>query len=223
MEDYLSEQEQWEWIKSQVRDNGPAVLLAVALAVAAIFGWRWWQGHRDERQIAAGSRYMEMVQALERGDRTQALMLLGDLEREYAGTPYADQGRLMAARVYVDDGELDRATGELNAVAQQSRDKELAMIALLRLARVQIAQNKPDAALATVGSGAVTGAFAARYHEVRGDAYYAKGDKAAALAEYRSAQAGEGTDAALLALKIADLSADAPAAPPAARAGAPGK
>jgi hypothetical protein len=51
------------------------------------------------------------------------------------------------------------------------------------------------------------GAFAARYHEVRGDAYYAKGDKAASLTEYRSAQTAgaEGTDTTLLQLKIADL------------------
>jgi hypothetical protein len=65
------------------------------------------------------------------------------------------------------------------------------------------------------------GAFAARYHEVRGDAYYAKGDKAAALGEYRSAQqAGlEGTGTTLLQLKIADLDNGAP--PAAATAAVP--
>jgi predicted negative regulator of RcsB-dependent stress response len=88
---------------------------------------------------------------------------------------------------------------------------------------VQIAQGKPDAALATLG-GVKPGAFAGRYHEARGDAYYAKGDKAAALNEYRSAQAaGEGGESALLGLKVADLAADVPApaggAKPAARAG----
>jgi predicted negative regulator of RcsB-dependent stress response len=50
------------------------------------------------------------------------------------------------------------------------------------------------------------GAFAGRFHEVRGDAYYAKGDKTAALAEYRSAKAGSsGAGTPLLDLKIADL------------------
>ncbi|HKD54661.1 MAG TPA: tetratricopeptide repeat protein [Steroidobacteraceae bacterium] len=212
MDDYLSEKEQWEWIKTQVRENGPAVILAVALAVAAVFGWRWWQGHQDIGRLQAGDKYMQMVHALEQGNRSQGLVVLGELERDYPGSPYTDQAKLLSARVYVDEGQLDRAAGELAAVAEHSKDQDLAQVARLRLARVQIAQGKADNALATLGSGRA-GAFAARYHEVRGDAYYAKGDKAAALQEYRSAQsAGEGTDAQLLGLKIADLDAGAPAA-----------
>ena len=219
MEDYLSEKEQWEWVKAQVRENGPAVLLAIALAAAAVFGWRWWQAHQDARQLAAGGKYMQMIQSLERDDRTTALVLLGELERDYAGSPYTDQAKMLAARMYVDEGQLDRAANELAAVTEHSKDHDLALIARLRLARVQIAQGKPDSALATLGGGAEAGAFAARYHEVRGDAYYAKNDKAAALSEYRSAQSAgaEGTDSALLRLKIADLDGGAkPAAPPAA-------
>ena len=220
MEGYESDKEQWEWVKAQVRENGPAVIVAVALALGAVFSWRWWQAHQDARQLAAGGHYTRMVQALERGDRTQALVVLGELERDYAGSPYTDQAKLLAARVYVDDGELDRAAGELAGVAEHSQDNELAMVARLRLARVQLAEGRTDSALATLGgSAAGTGAFAARYHEVRGDAYYAKGDRTTALNEYRSAQAaGGGTDAALLQLKIADLAAAAPAATPAAAA-----
>jgi predicted negative regulator of RcsB-dependent stress response len=221
VEDYLSDKEQWEWIKTQVRENGPAVILAVALAVAAVFGWRWWQSHQDVARLAANDKYMQMVHALEQGNRSQALVVLGELERDYPGSPYTDQAKLLSARVYVDEGQLDRAAAELAAVVEHSKDTELSQVARLRLARVQIAQGKADNALATLGTGGSTGAFAGRYHEVRGDAYYAKGDKAAALKEYRAAQgAGGNTDAALLGLKIADLSAATPAvaaaAPPAA-------
>jgi predicted negative regulator of RcsB-dependent stress response len=218
VDDYLSEKEQWEWVKTQVRENAPAVLLAIVLAVAAVFGWRWWQGRQDARDLEAGSRYMRMVQSLEHGDTTQTLVLLGELERDYAGSPYTDQARLLAARMYVDEAQLDHAAAALGAVAEHSKDRELAQVARLRLARVQIAQGKPDSALATLGAEAVAGAFAARYHEVRGDAYYAKGDKVAALTEYRGAQTAgaEGTDTALLQLKIADLDNGTP---PSAAAG----
>ena len=164
-----------------------------------------------------------MIQALERSDRTQALVLLGELERNYGSSPYADQARLLAARVYVDEAQLDHAANELTTVLEHSKDHELALIARQRLARVQIAQGKPDSALATLGAVADPGAFAARYHEVRGDAYYAKGDKVAALGEYRSAQsaAGEGGDNTLLQLKIADLDSGAPTAAPTTAATAP--
>jgi predicted negative regulator of RcsB-dependent stress response len=222
VDDYLSEKEQWEWLKAQVRENAPAALLAIVLVAAAVFGWRWWQGHQDTRHLQAGGKYMQMVQALEHDDRTQALVLLGELQRDYADSPSTDQARLLAARVYVDEAQLDHAASELGAVAEHSKDRDLVLVARLRLARVQIAQNKPDSALATLGAASDAGSFAARYHEVRGDAYYSKGDKAAALTEYRSAQSagGEGTESGLLQLKIADLLNGA-APPPAAAASTP--
>src|SRR5205823_9301260 len=74
--------------------------------------------------------------------------------------------------------------------------------------------------LATL-NGVEPGAFAPRYHEVRGDAYYAKGDKANALKEYRSARTldiGGVTDTSLLDLKISDLVADASPVPSPAKA-----
>jgi predicted negative regulator of RcsB-dependent stress response len=219
VEDYLSEKEQWEWIRAQVRENGPAVILAVAVVAAGVFGWRWWQGHLDAGRLEAGAKYTQMVQALDGGDRSRALVLFGELERDYAASPYTDQARLLAARLYVLGGELDRAAGELVAVAERSKDRDLALVARLRLARVQIAQGKLDGALATLNA-VQPGAFGAHFHEVRGDAYYAKGDRAAALKEYRSAQAA-GSDS-LLGLKIADLAAAAPAAAPAAKSTAAG-
>lgn len=221
MDDYLSEKEQWEWVKTQVRENAAAVIIAIALAVVAVFGWRWWQARLDQERLAAGAKYMQMVQALEGGDRTQALVALGELEREHASSPYTDQAKMLAARMYVDEGALDKAAGELSGVAGTSKDHDLALIARLRLARVQISQGKPDMALATLAQ-AQPGSFAGIYHEVRGDAYYAKGDKPNALAEYRSAQAGgDSGDSALLGLKVADLSAANANGGPANKSGAP--
>jgi predicted negative regulator of RcsB-dependent stress response len=77
---------------------------------------------------------------------------------------------------------------------------------------VQISQQKPDDALATL-NGVDPGAFGPRYHEIRGDADLAKGDKAGALSEYRVARSmdmgGGAGNNSLLDLKISDLVADA--------------
>jgi predicted negative regulator of RcsB-dependent stress response len=213
VEDYLSEKEQWEWLREQFKQNAPSVIAAIAITAAALFGWRWWQAHQDAARVAASARYTQIVAALDHGDRGQAFTLMGELERTYAASPYTDQARLLAARLYVESNELDKANAELTAVMQNSKDPSLALIARLRLARVQIAQGKAADALVTL-NGANPGAFAGRYHEARGDAYFARGDKVTALAEYRSAQAANtGGDSALLNLKVADLAANAPAAP----------
>lgn len=211
MSEYLSEKEQWEQIRTWVRENGLWVVAGVALAAAALQGWRWWQARLDARGVQASAVYLRMIEALEKGDRAQGFLRLGELERDYPSSPYADQGKLLAARVYVEGNELDKAAHELETVARDSKDRALALVARMRLARVEISQGKPDQAIATLNA-AEPGAFAPRYHEVRGDAYYAKGDKTDALKEYRSAAGSPDLgDAALLNLKISDLAADAPA------------
>lgn len=218
MTDYLSEKEQWEQIREWVRVNGLWIVAGVAVGAAGLFGWRQWQAYRDTRALRAGGEYTQIVRALEKGDRTEAFVHLGELERTYPSSAYADQGRLLGARVYLASGQLDQAAGELESVSEHSRDHELALVARLRLARVRIAQGKPDAALATLNPSEA-GAFGPLYREARGDAYYAKGDKAAALTEYRAAAAGTAQTAAadpLLDLKIADLAANAPSASAAA-------
>jgi predicted negative regulator of RcsB-dependent stress response len=209
--EYLSDKEQWELIRAAIRDNWLSVVVVLALAISAFEGWRWWQGHLDTRGVQASAAYTRMIDALEKGDRTQGFTLLGQLERDYPSSPYTEQAKMLAARIYVEGNELDKAVRELETVMKDSKDHELALVARMRLARVEIAQGKPDVALATLAA-AEPGAFAGRYAEVRGDADYAKGDKAAALKEYRSAAAGAEGDAALLNLKIADLAAEAPPA-----------
>jgi predicted negative regulator of RcsB-dependent stress response len=221
VESYLSEKEQWEAIKGWFRENGLWIVAGIAVGALGIGGWRWWDSHLDQVGREASGKYEQMLTALGRGDRTEALVLLGDLEHNYSSSPYVDQGKLAAAGVYVNVNELDKANTELQAVIQHSKDPHLVLLARLRLARVQIARQKPDDALATL-NGVEPGAFASRFHEVRGDANYAKGDKAGALTEYRAARGmdmGSGvTDTSLLDLKISDLVADAAPSPSTAKA-----
>jgi len=228
VEEYLSEREQWDQIKAWLRDNGLWIVAGVVVGALGLGGWHWYGDHVDSIGAEASTKYTQVIEAFGKGDRTQAFVLLGELERDYSSSPYVDQGKLMAARVYVDGGDLDKAAAELQAITDHSKDTDLALIARLRLARVQIAQKKPDAALATL-NGVKPGAFEPRYHEVMGDAYYAKGDKAAALKEYLSAKVGDfgdSPDSQGLDLKISDLSAESPhamaqtATPPAVSAAA---
>jgi predicted negative regulator of RcsB-dependent stress response len=219
LSEYLSEKEQWEEIKTWIRENGIWIVVGTLMAVAGVGVWQWWNGHIDQVNGEANAKYEEMITDLGRKDESGALVLLGTLERDYAATPYVDQARLAFARVYVESRRLDEAVTELQTVMDHSKDKQLALIARLRLARVQISQQKPDDALATL-NGVDPGAFGPRFHEVRGDADLAKGDKAGALSEYRAAHSLDsgGAGSSLLDLKISDLMADAAPLPAPAKA-----
>jgi predicted negative regulator of RcsB-dependent stress response len=218
VDDYLlSEREQWEALKRWMRENGPAILAGVAVAALGFGGYHWWQARENAADLAAGAMYVQMENAFAQGNRTQAFIYLGLLERQYPSSPYADQAKLASAKAFVEDGDLTRSADELQDVMQHSRDSVLRLIARQRLARVQIAQHQPSEAIATL-NGADPGALAPQYAEARGDAYYAMGDKSAALAQYRLARAtnaGGETGSGLLDLKISDLAADVatPAAP----------
>jgi len=217
VDEYLTEKEQWERIIAGARAYAPWALVGVAIGALAIGGWRWWQARSERLGLEASAQYEQVLTAFDQGNRDRGLALIDQLQREHAGSPYLDQANLAAARVLVEAAELDRAAQRLSSVVEHSRDPQLATIARLRLARVQIALGKPDEALKTLAA-APGEAFAGRYHEVRGDAYYAKHDPAAALTEYRAARSASapGSDNQLLTLKIDDLTQNA--APAAAAA-----
>lgn len=223
IDDYYNEEEQWERVKRWLRENGPWLIAGIIIGLGALAGWRWWEARVERRHVEASEAYQQILQNLERGNRAAALKAVDELRAEYASSAYADQSDLLAARVHVDAGEFGPAAERLTRVMNDSDDPQLQLVARLRLARVQIAQNNADAALKTLDA-AEPGGFAARYAEVRGDALFAKGDRAGALASWKKAQglSGKGGDVPPtvdlegLQLKIWDLESDGVTAPAAA-------
>ena len=206
MDDYLSEQEQWERLKGWLKQNGPWAVAGIAIAAAGLSGWRWWQARAEQRLLTAAAEYQQLLAEFGRNDLAAAERHADALVAAYPGTGYAEQAELAAARVEMENGKAAAAMERLQRVMQHATDPGLALTARLRLARVQVDQNQADAALATL-AGAEAGAFAPRFAEVRGDALLAKGDRAGALAAYRQARAAgaAGTNVDLLDLKINDL------------------
>lgn len=207
MDDYLTERDQWDALKTWLKENGAWIVAGVLLGLLLLYGWRWWQERVTTRAQAAATRYSDVLEALARNDRARADQLTAALGKDYGETPYVDQAQLLLARADVDSGSLDEAAKRLERVAASSDDRELRSVARLRLARVQLMQQKADAALATLAQGEA-GAFVPAFEEVKGDALLAKGDRAGALAAYR--KAAEATEPALidhglLQLKINDL------------------
>ncbi|MCP5328438.1 MAG: tetratricopeptide repeat protein [Sinobacteraceae bacterium] len=223
VDDFYSEEEQWERVKQWLRENGPWLLLGVVLGLGALGGWRWWQERVEQQALTASATYSQILEAFERGDRTRGMSLIDDLRRDHDSSPYADQADLLAARSLVEESELGKAVERLTRVMNKSRDEQLRLVARLRLARVQLAQGNPDIAMATL-DGAAPGAFAARFEEIRGDVLDAKGDKPAAVRAWRKALETDvdgSVDRRAVDLKITDLLADgivADDAPPAAAA-----
>jgi predicted negative regulator of RcsB-dependent stress response len=208
-EEFLTDDEQLEAVKHLIVEYAPWLIGGVLVGAGVFFGIRYFESYTNERAFKAAAQFSAMSAALQSNNRTSSRQIADGIIKDYASSPYADQAQLALARLDVDDGQLDKAIAPLTQIMNESKDTELRQIARLRLARVLTDQGKSDEAIKTLAEP-MPAAFAARYHEVRGDAYYAKKDIAAALTEYQAALGAadsSGTSAALLELKIQDLGA----------------
>jgi predicted negative regulator of RcsB-dependent stress response len=208
-EEYLTDDEQLEAVKHMMTEYAPWLIGGVLAGAAVFFGLRYFDSYTNERALKAAAQFSAMTGALQANDQTRSRQIADALIKDYASSPYADQAQLTLARLDVDDGQLDKAVVPLTHVMNESKDTELRQIARLRLARILTDQGKADQAIKTLPEPAPA-AFAARYHEVRGDAYLAQKDTSHAAAEYQAALAAADTgvvDASLLELKIQDLGA----------------
>ena len=217
-EEYLTDDEQLEVVKHAFKEYAPWIIGGVLIGAGVFFGIRYYQNYVNERALKAAAQFSAMTAALQSNDKPKSRELADGLIKDYAKSPYADQAQLTLARLDVDEGQLDKAIAPLTKVMNESKDTELRQIARLRLARILTDQGKPDEAIKSLPDP-IPAAFAARYHEVRGDAYFAKQDIPHAVAEYQAALGAadaSGINAALLELKIQDLGAILP--PPVAKA-----
>ena len=192
MDEYLSEKEQIERIRDWWRENGWYLVAGAALGAAALIGLNQYRGYTEQQAEQAAALYLDLQNVLEDDDRAAADALLSELREEYPSSPYTDHAGLLLAGTYI-VSEPARAARELRYVMENTEDDELSLIARLRLARVLIYQESFDEALQLLDITGL-GQFAAQYSEVKGDAYYARGDIDAARMAYAEALSSPGAE-----------------------------
>jgi predicted negative regulator of RcsB-dependent stress response len=213
-EEYLTDDEQLEAVKRAFSEYAPWILGGVVLGVGGWYGIGYYRSHQNALAMQAADQFTQMTNALQMNDGEKSLQIANGIIKNYPKSPYADQAQLTIARIDVEKGKPAEAEAPLTEVMNNSKDSELKQIARLRLARILIDQGKPDDAIKTLAQG-TPGSFAGHYHEVHGDALYAKKDIPGAIAEYKQALASSdgGADAALLELKLTDLTSNEKAKP----------
>jgi predicted negative regulator of RcsB-dependent stress response len=205
VDEYLSEKEQIEAIRTWWRENGWYLVGGAAVAAIAYFGYNQYQAYRNGQAEQAAALYLRMQETFE-DDRPGADDLLAQLASEFPDSPYTDHARLLiASESLISDPA--RAVEELRTVMTTSGDPGLAMVARLRLARVLAYQERYPEALELL-TVAEAGNFSARLNELLGDIHVALGDAAAARRAYTVAlteQGAETLDQNLLQMKLGDL------------------
>jgi predicted negative regulator of RcsB-dependent stress response len=187
----LDEQEQLDQVKAFWAKWGNVITWAVtaaALIFAAYYGYKYYQ--RSETQKAAPLfEQLEKAATDVKADAKNPQLvadLATKLTAEYAGTPYAQMGALLAAKVQAELGKGKESQALLQWTMDKAKDPEYSHLARLRLAGALLDENKSAEALALLSATAPKG-FEALYADRRGDALAASGKTVDAVTEYQKA------------------------------------
>jgi len=206
VDDLQSEEEQLQEMRAWWTEYGRYVIAGVVIAVGLLFGFNQYQSSKLVAQVEASVLYESLTEHVADGDLDDAESVAEDLATNYANTAYAAQSNLAMAKLYMDKNRDQDAADVLNELLVMRGNKALKQIGRLRLARIFLYQDKAQEVvdlLADQGDGA----FAALFAEVRGDAFAALGQVAAAGDEYRIALAdtSQTINRGVVQMKLVDL------------------
>jgi predicted negative regulator of RcsB-dependent stress response len=205
--DAYDDYEQSERVQKWLKQNGLSIVVGVVIGLVGIFGVQEWRNHKAAHQAAASELYQELQPLLDTGNSNAVDVVMQHLMTDYADTPYAMFAVSDRARHQVEAKQFDKALESLNWAEQHAPSPELKALVDLRIARVQLAQDHAQDALATLDR-IPADSYAMVGQELRGDVLVKLGRRDEALKAYQAAvkamgpQAREGNE---VQMKIDDL------------------
>ena len=203
---YDTEEEQLEALKSW-KENGQSSLVGVALGVALILGWNYWQSYKREQAEQASNLYDQFMKAALENKKDSVDKLAETLQTQFKGTEYASFTGLLQAKLKAEQGDLAGAKELLKKLAADS-NKELSNIAKLRLVRLMLASGEYEQGLQLISEvdPSTESSFSGNYDELTGDLLVTLDRLDEARTAYEKALRS-GHQSPLLKIKIDDLTA----------------
>jgi len=207
MEIYNTEEQQVEAIKRFWKQNGLSIIAGVALGLAGLYGFRYYQAQQVATIQGQSAQYAALIEkiAVEGTDKPAWQIEAQTFIEANPGSSYAVLSALLAAKEAVLAKDYGVAEKQLSWVIANTKSSEIIAVATLRLARVQTEQANYEAALATLNA-TLPKSFTAQQQELKGDVLLKSGDEAKAKAAYQAAlAAAEDGKSPLLQVKLNEL------------------
>ncbi|MBO9479826.1 tetratricopeptide repeat protein [Salinisphaera sp. G21_0] len=228
---YQSDEEQVQLLKNLWKDYGQPVVLGVAMTLAAVSGYQYWQKTQQQEIAEASSLYQNLLDTISNGSsleqqapfsaplteeqKATVSHVVSSLQKDHGSSQYAAFATLFLAQQQVQDNQLSAARASLEWVLAQKPAAEIQTMASVRLARVLISESSGNGQqaldiLTRLNAGK---SYEATVESAKGDAYLAVGDRKQAEMAYRKAVDAareNGLNRPLLQLKLDDLAAMSP-------------
>lgn len=209
MADTYNEDDELSRVVAWLKANGAALVIGVALGLAIIVGWQWWNARVDNRAQAAAQLYGSVAEQVEAGQITDPVRAkVEQLKQDYSGSPYAANAAFKLAARAMEQKQYDQAISQLDWVIENSDSVPTRNVARLRKARALWSKGEAEAALKSLDAKRPD-SFERLFAELVGDIQAARGNRPAAHAAYQRAAAAVagGGAAGVLQRKLAQTAA----------------
>ncbi len=200
----IAEDEDLVRAKAWWKENGSSIIGGVLIGTVMVVGYNFWQSYQEKHASEVAALYANYNNSPDDSAALDALLEVDDK------ATYTQLARLTAAKVAMEADDLELSESLLQGILSSQSDDSLRSVAVLRLANVYLANDKPDAALDLLDAqpGAGLPLFQARVQELQGDTYLLKGDAEKAASFYESSIAAMqllGQPYVLIQLKLDNL------------------
>lgn len=203
MEIYSTEEQQEQAIIGFLQRYWIAFVAVIVIVIAASVGWYLYQDHQDGKSLKASAAFEAIMQS--KADN-KVVQLQSFINKYPDANSYPYMARMILAKSFVNENKYQQAADALSVVTQKA-DEPLRSLAMLRLARVQLALKKDKDALATL-DGVSGKSYKGSVEALKGDIYVAQGHFGKARDAYQQAIAdGNGSDPSLQ-LKLDNLAGE---------------
>lgn len=206
MQANMSDKEQVQVIKDWWKKNGTFIIFVIAFFLITNVAIRYYKHHKEQMQEQASTAYTQLINSQMQHKNVEVKLFADDLMKNYSRSVYAGFAAMILAKENVEQNKLDEALKNLQWVIDHSKNKDVKTIAKIRIARIFLAQNKPQEAL-KMAESIQDKTFAIAADEIKGDSMLEMGKQKSAVDLYKHAiAASSSTDAKspLLNMKVND-------------------
>ncbi len=130
-------------MKKFARTWGRWILLAVAVGLAALGGWYWWQAEQKKRVDALSEQFSAALGKVESGGTTEAMVELEKIGQS-SNPSYRALAAMTKSGIALQGGEADKAAADLKRVVDDAQAAQpLRDVATIKLLRLQFDDLQP--------------------------------------------------------------------------------
>ena len=162
---------------------GNLLITFLIIILVGFGGFRYWETVQSNKAKDASVSFESVLEMLNKGEKEKAQSLIKSIKQDFPNLAYTDLAMLLEAHILVTENNYNDAEEILLELIDIEPMKGLSQIAASRLARLYLAQGKPDKAM-EVFSAQLMDKGEGRLWELQADIAASMGDHEKALVLY---------------------------------------